>query len=319
MSEAKVMQMRPYRPDTLSNLYVATSRWQMASPRLDELDENGWTANYCLGLLLLGPSRSGKTSMAREWARRRAKAAAAVGETFKTVYVEIPAKGDVPAVAAEVLGALGDPDPGHGTQYFKTTRVAEAVRDQGVKMLVLDEIQRLVDEKGKLRALAASWITGLLNKRVCPILFIGEQRGALVFGQRYLSGRTLGEVAVEAYDWRARDDRKEWRQVLATMSAALQMPEDSGLQETETALRLHSFADGLLGEVARLLTSARSDATRRGLPKLTYGVLADAVDRLRIGEQKRMPNPFRVENPVPGGAAATSNLDQTTSHQGARS
>lgn len=308
-----------YRADTLSNLYVSTSRWEMAAPRLDELHENGWMQRHCLGALLLGPSQSGKTSMAWEWSRRRAKSAAAVGDTFKTAYVEIPAKGDVPAVAAEVLGTLGDPDPGHGSQYQKTTRVADAVRRQAIDILILDEIQRLVDEKGKLRSLAAAWITGLLNKRICPILFIGEPSGALVFEKQYLSGRTQGEIPVAPYDWFDNADRKEWRRVMATLSAALQMPEDSGLQETDTSLRLHSFSDGLLGEVARLLTSARTDAARRGLPKLTHEVLANAVERLRIGQQRRMPNPFRVEDPVPGGAVATGNMDGTTSRKGARS
>lgn len=319
MSDLTSSQKRGYRADTLSNLYVSTSRWEMAEPRLDELHECGWMKRHCMGVLLLGPSRSGKTSMAWEWTRRRANSAAGVGDTFKTAYVEIPAKGDVPAVAADVLGALGDPDPGHGTQHDKTTRVAEAVKRQGIDILILDEIQRLVDDRGNLRALAAAWITGLLNKRICPILFIGEPSGALVFGQRYLSGRTQGEIAIVPYDWHDHADRKEWRRVLATMSAALQMPEDAGLQETETALRLHSFSNGLLGEVARLLTSARTDAARRGLPKLTYEVLASAVDRLRIGAEKQTPNPFRIENPVPGGAVATGNMDETSSSKGKRS
>ena len=318
MSGDNASDKRSYRPDTLSNLFVNTSRWEMAEPRLDELHENGWMRRHCLGVLLLGPSRSGKTSMAWEWSRRKADAAGAKGETFKMAYVEIPAKGDVPAVAAEVLGTLGDPDPGHGSQYQKTTRVAEAVQRQGIDILILDEIQRLVDEKGKLRSLAAAWITGLLNKRVCPILFIGEPSGALVFEKQYLSGRTQGQITVSPYDWFDRADRTEWRRVMATLSAALQMPEASDLQETETSLRLHSFSDGLLGEVARLLTSARTDATRRGLPKLTYEVLADSVDRLRIGGRKELPNPFRVDNPLPGGPKTAGIVDEERSGKGVR-
>ncbi len=288
------------RRDALGRIFVDTPRWREAEPRLNDLPELGWTPDYCMGLLLLGPSRSGKTSMAKEWARRMAERAALNGGTFKTVCLDVPSQANLMALATETLGALGDPDPSHGSKYEKTTRVVEAVERLGVDLLMFDEIQRLVDEKGKLRAEAANWLTGLLNKRVCPLLFVGEPHASTVFQQRYLSGRTLGEIQITPFDWADRDDRRAWREVMYALSENLSMPEKSELHDIDTALRIHSHSDGLLGVATRLLEFARSDARRRGLPKLTHEVLADAVDRLGIGEEKRRPNPFRVATPVPG-------------------
>ena len=172
-------------------------------------------------------------------------------------------------------------------------------------MIIVDEIQRLLSDSGKLENSAANWLTRLLNERVSPILLVGEPQGAAVFDRDYLSRRTLGEVTIRPFDWHHEVDRAQFQSLLFGFSSSLNMPVSADLHELGTALRIHSYSNGLVGFVVLLLEKARWRARRQGLPKLSYEILAKTVDELRIGEKKSLPNPFRIENPIPGGAPAS--------------
>ena len=300
---------RNNRPDAISNIFVDTSRWNAAAARLDELMVRGWEPDYCLALLILGPAGAGKTMTVREWMRRRTTAQAGA-ESGEIVFTEVPPGCNIKAMAATVLHSLGDPDPDYGSQPEKTRRAVEHIKRRGIAALVIDEMQRLLDQRGKPKSDVASWITGLLNHRACPLILVGEPQTAHVFqGNIYLERRTLGEVTMSPFDWHDDAERLEFRRVMQAMSSQLGLPSDSRLQETDTALRIHSFSDGRLGLASRLIDDARADAGRRGLPAINRDLLADAVDRLRVGDGKRRPNPFRVANPKAGGKPSTGIMD----------
>ena len=61
--------------------------------------------------------------------------------------------------------------------------------------------------------------------------------------------------------------------------------------------------------MVRLISEARTIARSEQRPVLTVDILAEAVDRLRIGVSRTEPNPFRVMNPRPGGEPPPSVRD----------
>lgn len=295
------------RKDAISDIFVDTSRSKMAFARMDELMARGWETNFCRALLLLGPSRCGKTHILKEWTRKRVAAEA----SFRAIITEVPSACTLKGMAAQLLDDLGDPAPGYGTENDMTRRIHDLC--EGIDVIIIDEIQRLIDEKTeKVKKEVANWLTNLLNKRVCPLLLVGERQAELVFqGNMYLEGRTLGQVAVDPYDWNDRNDQKEFRVFLALVDSKLGMPELAGLGESDTALRIHSYSGGRVGQATVLIDEARSLARRNGRPKLTTDLLADAVDLLRVGAARGKPNPFRIERPIAGGAAPP-NIQEVT-------
>jgi predicted AAA+ superfamily ATPase len=287
------------RTDAISDIFVETSRAQAAFTRIDELMERGWEANFCRALLLLGPARCGKTHILKEWTRRRHEA----NPEFKATITEVPPGCTLKGMAAQLLEDLGDPDPDYGSQNDKTRRIQEI--GGGRDLIIIDEVQRLIDEKTeKVKKDVANWLTNLLNRRICPLLLVGERHAELVFqGNMYLEGRTIGQVPVEPYDWHESKDRLEFRTFLNLVDGELGLSERSNLGELDTALRIHAFSVGRIGQATLLVDEARSLARRHGRPKLTREIFAEAVDLLRVGAARERPNPFRVENPTPGGEA----------------
>jgi hypothetical protein len=260
---------------------------------------------------MFGPSGSGKTRIVREWTKSRAAKAEKEGGALNVVVVEVPPGCTLKSMASELLMVLGCPKPDYGSQTERTRRVAELAELNKVDLIVFDEIQRLIDvDSHKVKKDVANWLTGLLNRRVCPLLLVGEPHAELIFqgddaGQKniYLERRTMGEVPITPYDWNDLQARLEFRSILHVLDQELGMPERSDLGTVETALRIHAFTHGRVGLVTRLLSEAKRVAQAAGLSRVTKDTLADAVDVLRIGSDKQEPNPFRMETVLPGGAA----------------
>ncbi len=281
-------------PAPLSDLFVDTTQANEAFRRIDELMDHGWEAQYCKALLLFGPTRSGKSFMVDQYIRRL-KSSRTWDERclLPVVLVEVPAKCTLKSFASEVLHALQHPDFDSGTLTIKTTRIAETIGSNGVRLLVVDEVQRLIDvDTDKVQHDVSTWLTAFLNKRVCPLLLVGEPRAVELFDGNYIRGRTMGEVRVGAYDWADRTERDEFRHFLFGLDANLGLPEPSGLH-ADLAYPIHQHAQGLLGLAAQLVSQARLVAWRLERPKLTLDLFAEAVDMLGIGEKKGLPNPFR--------------------------
>lgn len=290
------------RGDAISDIFVDTSRTKMAFERMDQLMDRGWETNFCRALLLLGPSRCGKTHILKEWRRRRT----ITEPGFKAVVTEVPSACTLKGMAAQLLEDLGDPDPDYGTQNDKTRRIHDIGKD--CHLIIIDEVQRLIDEKTeRVKNDVANWLTNLLNRRICPLLLVGERQAEKVFnGNMYLEGRTLGQVPVDPYDWHNKEDRNGFRVFLNLVEGKLGMPQASGLGDSDTALRIHSYSGGRVGQATLLIDEARSLARRGGRPMLTHDLFAEAVDLLRVGAARGKANPFRIEKPIAGGPAPTN-------------
>jgi hypothetical protein len=282
------------REDAISKIFVQTVRFQNLSLRLDDLMVRGWEDDFCKGLIVLGPSGCGKTQGVKMWIKDRV----AKEPKFKAVFSEVPSDCNLKSMAAQLLHDLGDPAFDHGSQAEKTLRITNGAQDCNV--IVIDELQRLLEGKtANVRQSAASWLANLLNKKICPLLLIGELSAETVFDDSvYMKRRTLGQVPIEPYDWSNSQDRLEFRTFLNLFDNALGMSELSALGGLDTALRIHTYSLGRVGLAAPLIDTARLLARQAGRPKLTNDLFAQAVDRLRVGSDRRLENPFRAENPL---------------------
>lgn len=291
----------PYEPwnqhaNALSSCFVQTRRATKAFTRIDELIRYGWEATFCRSLLLFGNSRAGKTHIVTNFIRLRVDEVADPDQRLRIVLVEVPSGCTLKSFAEELLTALGDADPGYGSLTDKSRRVAEMIRFRHLHLIVIDEVQRLIDaDTDKVKRDVANWVTALLNQRLCPLLLVGERKAERVFmDNMHLAGRTLGEVVIAPYDWSVPEDQAEFRGVLHMLDKAVGMETLAGLGQMDTAIRVYAYSQGLLGQAATLIERARVISLRDGRPQLTHDLLAEAVDELRIGEERSKLNPFRV-------------------------
>jgi hypothetical protein len=285
-------------PDNaMSRIHVATAQTERALKRLDQFMENAYEDDSCRSIFLLGEPGTGKTHLLKHWLRRRVEA----DPTFRAVISEVPSECSLPATLSQLLEDCGDPDPDHGTPRERTRRFRESIAELDV--LVIDETQRLL--KGKTATATeniATWMTNQLNRKLCPMVLAGEESAELVFGSGndYLERRTLGPIILKPWIWEDEASRNEFRAFLHKMDQGTGL-EYSGLGKPDLALRFHSYSKGRPGYVVRLISEARTVARSEARPTITVDILAEAVDRLRIGISRTLPNPFRVKNARPGG------------------
>ena len=308
--------------ESLGNIFVRTTIVQGAFNRLDQLALTGWQVDTSAALLISGESGTGKTRAVKEWVQFRQTEHLKGYDGMHAVYVEVPPKCSLRGLASQILLTLGDPTPDYGSETELTRRVAETAEREQVDVIILDEIQRLIDEgTGKVKKDLANWVTSLINKRACLLVFLGEPHSARIFGSSAVSlvnghaqRRTSGEYRMRPYDWSDSEQRKEFRVIMSNLDRELGFPESSSLSATDTSIRLHAFSQGRLGFAAQLITTARFLAERANMPRITHDAFADAVDQLRFGEVKKEPNPFRMFTPQPWTPQEIENHDEPNAH-----
>jgi hypothetical protein len=259
---------------------------------MELLLELGTEANYCKALPLLGPPGCGKTHFVHQYA---ALFEEKHGSKLRTLYVEVTAGTSLRGLAADVLKAAGDPDPGYGTQTEKTARAVNLLKGN-YDVIYLDEFHRLINSQNQIvDKKAADWITNFLNYKVCPMVMIGEARCERVFvGSLQFDGRTFATARMEAFDWGCEEDRKEYVGLIATLEVMVGMAQSSDLFLGDIPLRFHVYSKGRLRQTAGLIDTAAWVARRENSPNIRIEHLVKGVQLNRKGADARLPNPFQV-------------------------
>lgn len=282
--------------DAISNIFLETGRYKRVLTRFNELIDNGFEAQNCKTMLIRGPSRVGKTQIVHACISQRLGPGWKLQHIPSIVVVEAPANCSTRNFGANILSGLRAPDPDYGTEVEITRRIAATLKRHEVKLLVIDEVHRLIDsDTQRIKRKVSLWLTGLLNQRVCPILLVGELAAQLLFDSNmYLAGRSDGEVLLEPYDWAVEAERSEFTAVMHVIGKNLGMAENSDFGDFATAHLIWEFSGGLLGEAANLISKSRIIARRLNRPKIMLDILETAADELRIGKASRQKNPFRL-------------------------
>lgn len=293
-----VYARRRSRYDAISDIFVKTTRSEQAWARIDALVEEGWEKEYCKALVILGHFRCGKTEIVTRYAANREEQDRSTGRRFRWKKVVVPPDCTLKGFASAVLNELGDPDPDYGTQVDRTQRIVQAIRQQKLDLLIIDEAQRLIDtDTERVQKKSADWLAGLLDAKCCPLLLVGERRVSRVFeNNAHLAGRTMGKVHIAPFDWAEPKDRREFRHILTILDNQLGMAKPCELYKIELSLRLYVYSEGRLGWVANLLDLARSIARQKAAPQLTDELFAEACDMALMNEGRSSVNPFRLNN-----------------------
>lgn len=296
---------RNRRVAAFRNVYVGTGRAELAEARIRDLHLSHGTGLEGRCLLLVGPPGAGKSVALQRYAARYPDVEEDLRSRRRILRIEVPPGCSLRSLARTMLAALGDVAPSRANQVEATKRVHTLLKACGVELVIMDEAHRLIHtDTDRIAYDAADYIVGLLNTNLCPIVLAGQPHiERVVTTNAQLGRRSVGEVYIGAYDWEDRDQKEEFRLILNAFERALRLPLPSRLGSAETALRIHHFSRGLLGPAVLLIEEAFKLALDRSLGALSHPLFAEVVDRLRIGDGRRLVNPFRVEALAPAPAA----------------
>ena len=282
---------RMRHPEALSRVFYQTHRATEAFEALDNLIKEGWERDYCRAQVMIGAPGTGKTHILDNYFEQRAG-------KVRSIVIEVGPKGDLNSFVTDLLIALGDPAPNYGKPSEQTRRAEKAMRKLAPDILVVEEFQRLIDQKtDRVNLDVGKWLTAFLGMQICPLVLSGEPTGRRVLATNdMLEQRCMPIFILEPFDWAVPDDRVDFRAILHAIDGNLGFGRLSGLGSVNTAQRIYAYCEGRTRLAADLVAEARRLARKRELPCLNHEIFALAVDKFEAGKSGRPANPFRIED-----------------------
>lgn len=277
----------------VQNIRVITPWWNSSIERFHQ-----WMSGARVGAfrcaLILGESGTGKSKLLEHLASMFPERRVVEGVIRPIVMVEMPHHTTPVSILQAILHRLGDPRPDRGNRDEKMRRVGILLKEQGVRLLLLDDFQHLVD-KGQDVVLyeSAECLKEILITKGVGIVAAGlEDARKVVLSDEQLIRRSPKPILVPRYDWKDDSSQDELVGLLAEMQHRMSAFDLPLLDHPDMALRMYLASGGLLGYIADILAQATWDALDHKLRKITMKDLAKARDLVLFDDPTPGGNPF---------------------------
>ncbi|KVM94382.1 hypothetical protein WT07_28170 [Burkholderia stagnalis] len=243
-------------------------------------------------MFLSGHSGTGKTTLLRFYESNFPRKEDAEGHTIPVLYVGTPSRPTIKNLSQAILDEMGDNIP-RGSAEDKTKHICALFERCGVEVLIIDEFQHFVEYGNKREArLASDWLKKLMDDtKVCVILG-GLPNGVSVIRDNIqLARRFSAQHEVRRFDWRNREDCKEFVSILKHMHSRIPLP-CVELHSPEFANRLYIASAGILDYVAKLIDGAMSVAFKKRSKQLDMEAFEEAFAEEIWSEGPKSLNPF---------------------------
>lgn len=244
--------------------------------------------------LILGESGTGKTELLRTFAAKYPPRRNGEGMQRPIVFVEMPHHPAAIAMLEAMLKALGDPRPEKGSRTGKMNRLETLLREQGVQLILLDDLQHMVDKNQNLVLYdAAECLKEISINNHVGIIGSGLADAKLVVkSNEQLKRRYVAPVEISRFDWEDDDSQDIFVAVLKEFETRLPMFELPRLGGSEMSLRMYLATGGLIDFVAKILQQAVWNALDSGTRKIALGDLAIARNEALFEVESLSENPF---------------------------
>jgi hypothetical protein len=213
-------------------------------------------------LLLVGPSNNGKTMIVEKFKRAHLRDTVDAAEgaiSVPVLKVQMPPAPDERRFFAAVLEALGAPDRNHDRLAVKQDVAMRILRATDVRLLVIDEVHNILSGSRAQQRRFLNLLRWLGNELQIPLVAVGtaEALRAIQSDDQLANRFTPFGLPPWRHD-------AEYLRLLNTLEAMLPLRERSGMEEPAFAQKLLSAAEGILGEVVSLVTTAAVAAVVNG-------------------------------------------------------
>lgn len=226
------------------------------------------------GLLLMGKTGSGKSTVIEFCKQLNPDVATADGLIKPVLIVEVPATPTKRALVTAILGAMGYLASKDFNSYDIIEEVAAKTSLLGVEMIILDEAHHILDAKDSQDI--SEFLKSLLNKAGCGMVFAGLPDLRVLRTSSQFDRRLEPDITLRAYDWTAKAERLEFLVFLNKLeTASIRLPKPSNFADQDFARRLYTATKGEIGLVSKYLSQALLLAKRRGLSRIDLALLAE--------------------------------------------
>lgn len=204
---------------------------------------------------LLGPTRVGKMSVARHLLANAGRANSLL-EMGDAVYCRLPPQSSGKDIYGAILGGMMQrANPRENTNSIRD-RLFRAIQQLGIKVIVIDEVNHLIERGAKLAPReAADHLKTIIDETGVSVLAIGLPRFQRIIDENeQLRDRASATTLLKPYDWQVDAERDAFT---ATIDTVLYKLEQSGISVAidfeDIVRRLYGASGGRIPVVMRLL------------------------------------------------------------------
>jgi hypothetical protein len=290
-----ILEASSHMPLSLRQHFVMSPQADRTLKRLTEIYEDPLGTNTSRGLLILGPSGVGKSTVIDEFVKAVSRDQFVPGKKLPILVVEIPAEPTKKTVAAALLKALNDPfaDAQSHSAEFKLSRVVTLLSTLRVEMVILDEAQHLVDHKRTSTGVheAADWVKSLMNRTSIAYVLVGLRtlerlpRANEQFRRRFSAALDYDRFQLTESKW------VHFYTLLKVLHGLLPVPAIDFTTE-QMVQRLHHASFGVIDYLDKILDRATWLVKDKGEQGITMAVLSEAFQDEVWNNAPEDRNPF---------------------------
>lgn len=241
-------------------------------------------------MLLMGESGAGKSTIVEYWLRQNPERETPDGIIRPVLLVEVPEHTTKRALVNSIWESLGFASE-RMTAEDMIRSIALKVQLLGVQLIILDEAHHIL--QGKELLAVSEFLKSLLNRIGAGMVFVGlPSIKAIADMSKQFDRRLMPDVELRPYNWTLKAERLEFLMLLATMEKAMNLPEESDLQDQRIARRLYSATRGEIGLVTKYLSQALLSARRKGMTRISLDLLAEVDANWHPVSKKNQDIPF---------------------------
>jgi Bacterial TniB protein len=224
------------------------------------------------GLLIVGESGTGKTSVLKSFQSNHMPTRGRDGMEIPILYASVPPMPTVKSLAGVMLAALNAPDSERGTENEKSRRLRILMKETGTRMVMIDEFQHFYDRgKRQIMLHVADWLKVLIDETRSTLVVAGLPSCRVVINENeQLARRFMASIQLPRFSWTYPRQRGEFISILEEYHN--QVAKDFSLPELyseEMAFRFFLATGGLMGYLSKLLRTTLRDAADREKTSVT--------------------------------------------------
>lgn len=291
--------------ERLRSNFLTSPETEMAIALLNRLYAFGNTGSAvgsaAQNILFTGPSGGGKTRTLKFW-ESLVTGKFKDTDTIPILHIDIRAKMTPKAILEQMLLKLGAPPAtfSRASEGTLIERVIFLLRERGVRVVVFDEVQHLLEHKTDLtQFLASEFVKSMLNASVCPFVLSGTEVASEIYKAKpQLQRRSMAHIVLNPYWWSDPERQKQYRRLLRKYSKHIPLSEPSDLADYGISMRINYFCEALIGRSYDFVVNATQTAMFRGATSLTREVLRETAELFRDPDNPHWFNPFNVADQV---------------------
>lgn len=267
-----------------------------ALARIERLHKRSITSGHPGGLLIIGLSGAGKSTVKNQYEARYPRNDEGEITFIPVLKVDAPAGPTVKNLAEEILVALGDPMAHQGSAEQKTQRIYYFLKMCQVELLLIDEFQHFVENARRNEiARVTDWLKSLINHARIPVVLFGLPNCEQILKiNPQLARRFSSRYSLRSFGFSSDDEIQEFRGVLKVVEDLLPLPSIS-ISSNAMAKRFFYATFGLIDYVGKIVDGAVQLAAIEGAQKLEDRHYAEAfVEEVWCDVPEKL-NPFSKE------------------------